>query len=110
MTDSARAPEPASLVVAGVASGYGGAPVLRGVSLTAAAGTITAILGANGAGKTTLLRTIDGAIKPSRGQILLARADVSGRRPADVTRAGIAHVPEGPGVITELTVAENLAL
>ncbi len=110
MTDSARAPEPASLVVAGVASGYGGAPVLRGVSLTAAAGTITAILGANGAGKTTLLRTIDGSIKPSRGQILLAGADVSGRRPEDVTRAGIAHVPEGQGVITELTVAENLAL
>src|SRR5258708_10788556 len=102
MTDSARAPEPASLVVAGVASGYGGAPVLRGVSLTAAAGTITAILGANGAGKKTLLRTIHGAIKPSRGQLLLAGADVSRRRPEDVTMAGIVYLPHGQGGVAAI--------
>ncbi|HEX9034314.1 MAG TPA: ABC transporter ATP-binding protein [Streptosporangiaceae bacterium] len=100
----------ASLVVDDVAAGYGGVPVLRGVSVTAQAGTITAILGANGAGKTTLLRTIDGSIRPATGQILLAGTNVAGRRPEDVTRAGVAHVPEGQGVITELTVAENLAL
>jgi len=102
--------EAAGLVIDDVAAGYGGADVLRGVSVTAAAGTITAILGANGAGKTTLLRTVDGSIRPRRGRILLAGADVAGRRPEDVTRAGIAHVPEGQGVITELTVGENLAL
>jgi branched-chain amino acid transport system ATP-binding protein len=100
----------ASLVIDDVAAGYDGVPVLRGVSVTATAGTITAILGANGAGKTTLLRTIDGSISPTRGQILLAGTNVAGRRPEDVARAGIAHVPEGQGVITELTVAENLAL
>ena len=102
--------EPASLASTTSRRLRCGAPVLRGVSITAAAGTITAVLGANGAGKTTLLRTIDGSIRPSQGRILLDGADVAGRRPEDVTRAGIAHVPEGQGVITELTVAENLQL
>jgi branched-chain amino acid transport system ATP-binding protein len=99
-----------ALVIDDVVAGYGAAAVLRGVSVTAAAGTITAILGANGAGKTTLLRTIDGSIKPSRGRIAMDGTDLAARRPEEVARAGIAHVPEGQGVITELTVAENLQL
>jgi branched-chain amino acid transport system ATP-binding protein len=102
--------ESAGLVIDDVVAGYADADVLHGVSVTAAAGTITAILGANGAGKTTLLRTIDGSIKPSRGQIRLGGTDLAGRPPEEVARAGISHVPEGQGVITELTVAENLAL
>src|SRR6185437_6285452 len=101
---------PASLEVREVSAGYGGAPVLRSVSITAPAGTITAVLGANGAGKTTLLRAIDGSIKPSGGQIRLDGTDLAGAPPENVSRAGIAHVPEGQGVITELTVAENLQL
>jgi branched-chain amino acid transport system ATP-binding protein len=103
----------ATLEVRGVSAGYGGsrgAAVLRGVSVTAVAGTITAVLGANGAGKTTLLRAIDGSLRISAGQIRLDGADLTGRRPEDVSRAGVAHVPEGQGVITELTVAENLRL
>jgi branched-chain amino acid transport system ATP-binding protein len=98
------------LVIDGVVAGYGAAPVLHDVSITAAEGTITAILGANGAGKTTLLRTVDGSIKPSRGRIMLNGRDLAGQLPEDVARAGIGHVPEGRGVITELTVAENLQL
>jgi len=101
---------PASLEVRELSAGYGAVPVLRSVSITAPAGTITAVLGANGAGKTTLLRAIDGSIRPSQGQIKLDGTDLAGRRPEDVTRAGVAHVPEGQGVITELTVAENLQL
>ena len=93
-----------------VVAGYGSVRVLRGVSVTAPAGTITAILGANGAGKTTLLRAINGSVKPSRGRILLSGTNLAGWRPEDVARAGIAHVPEGQGVITELTVSENLQL
>ncbi len=102
--------DPATLEVREVCAGYGAVPVLRSVTITAQAGTITAVLGANGAGKTTLLRVIDGSLKPSQGQICLEGANLAGRRPEDVTRAGIAHVPEGRGVITELTVAENLQL
>src|SRR6202050_4622996 len=100
----------ATLAVLGVTAGYGGAPVLRDVSVTAAAGTITAVLGANGAGKTTLLRAIDGSLKLSGGQIRLDDTNLSGRRPEEVSRTGVAHVPEGQGVITGLTGAENLPL
>ena len=101
---------PASLEVRDLSAGYGAVPVLRSVSITAPAGTITAVLGANGAGKTTLLRAIDGTVKPSEGRVKLDGTDLTGRRPEEVTRAGVAHVPEGQGVITELTVAENLQL
>jgi branched-chain amino acid transport system ATP-binding protein len=101
---------PATLEVREVSAGYGAAPVLRSVSITAQAGTITAVLGANGAGKTTLRRSIDGSVKPTQGQIWMDDVNLAGRRPEDVSRAGVAHVPEGRGVITELTVAENLQL
>jgi branched-chain amino acid transport system ATP-binding protein len=83
-------------------------PVLDGVSVSAMPGTITAVLGANGAGKTTLLRTISGLVRPRRGRVLVAGTDLARRHPENIARAGIAHVPEGQGVITELTVEENL--
>jgi branched-chain amino acid transport system ATP-binding protein len=98
----------ASLAVEGLVAGYGGVIALDGVSVTAGAGAITAVLGANGAGKTTLLRAVSGLIKPRRGRVLLGGADVAGRSPEQIVRAGIAHVPEGQGVIPELTVEENL--
>jgi branched-chain amino acid transport system ATP-binding protein len=104
------ATEAAALAIEDITAGYGAVRVLHGVSVTAAPGTITAILGANGAGKTTLLRAVDGSVRPSRGRVLLDGTDLAGRRPEEVARAGIAHVPEGQGVITELTVAENLQL
>ncbi|MBO0788297.1 MAG: ABC transporter ATP-binding protein, partial [Actinobacteria bacterium] len=79
-------------------------------SLTVAPATITAVLGANGAGKTTLLGAVSGLVRPRQGRILLDGTDLTRRRPEEVTRAGVAHVPEGQGVITELTVEENLRL
>jgi branched-chain amino acid transport system ATP-binding protein len=102
--------EAASLATEDIVAGYGGAPVLHGISVLAAAGTITAVLGANGAGKTTLLRTIGGIVRPSAGRVLLGELNLARRLPEDVARAGVAHVPEGQGVITELTVEENLRL
>jgi branched-chain amino acid transport system ATP-binding protein len=100
----------ASLAVEGLVAGYGGVTVLDGVTVTADAAGITAVLGANGAGKTTLLRAVSGMIKARRGRILLADHDVAGRSPEQIVRAGIAHVPEGQGVIPELTVEENLRI
>jgi len=100
----------ASLEVEGLVAGYAGVTALHDVTVTAGAGAITAVLGANGAGKTTLLRAISGMIKPRRGRVLLGGADVAGRSPEQVVRAGIAHVPEGQGVIAELTVEENLRI
>jgi branched-chain amino acid transport system ATP-binding protein len=89
---------------------YGPVHALTGVSLSAARGSITAVLGANGAGKTTLLRAITGLVKPQAGRVVLDGKDITGRAPEEVVRRGLAHVPEGRGVITELTVDENLRL
>ena len=100
--------DPAALAVEDVVAGYGGVPVLDGVCLSARPGTITAVLGANGAGKTTLLRAISGFVRPRRGRVLVAGSDMARRHPEDIARAGVAHVPEGQGVISELTVEENL--
>jgi branched-chain amino acid transport system ATP-binding protein len=97
-----------ALAVEDLVAGYSAAPVLDGVSVAAAPGTITAVLGANGAGKTTLLRAISGLVRPRAGQVRLDGAAITARSPEDIARAGIAHVPEGQGVITELTIEENL--
>ncbi len=97
-----------ALAVDGLVAGYGGVIALDGVSISAGTAAITAVLGANGAGKTTLLRAVSGMIKPRRGRVLLGGANLAGRSPEQIVRAGIAHVPEGQGVIPELTVEENL--
>jgi branched-chain amino acid transport system ATP-binding protein len=99
-----------SLEVRGLTTSYGAVTALDGVDLVAEPGQITAVLGANGAGKTTLLRTISGLVRPSAGQVLLDGADLTRAPAEEIARAGIAHVPEGRGVITELTVEENLRL
>ena len=97
-----------ALAVEELTAGYGGVIALNGVSISAGTSAITAVLGANGAGKTTLLRAVSGMLRPRAGRILLAGADLAGRSPEQMVRAGIAHVPEGQGVIPELTVEENL--
>jgi len=97
-----------ALAVEELTAGYGGVIALNGVSISAGTSAITAVLGANGAGKTTLLRTVSGMLRPRAGRILLGGADLAGRSPEQMVRAGIAHVPEGQGVIPELTVEENL--
>jgi branched-chain amino acid transport system ATP-binding protein len=102
--------EPAALAVEDVVAGYGGVLVLQSVSITVRPATITAVLGANGAGKTTLLRAISGVIRPRRGRVLVGGQNLTGRSAEDMARSGVAHVPEGQGVIAELTVQENLRL
>ena len=97
-----------ALAVEELTAGYGGVIALNGVSIAAGTSAITAVLGANGAGKTTLLRAVSGMLRPRAGRILLGGADLAGRSPEQMVRAGIAHVPEGQGVIPELTVEENL--
>ena len=98
------------LRVRGLTAGYGGAAVLHEVDLDVAHGAITAVLGANGAGKTTLLRTISGLIRPSAGQIVFDGADLRKVPVERLVHLGLAHVPEGRGVVAELTVDENLRL
>jgi branched-chain amino acid transport system ATP-binding protein len=94
----------------GVTIRYGAVRALDQVALAAVPGAITAVLGANGAGKTTLLRAVSGLVRPTSGIISYHGRKISDRRVEDITRLGIAHVPEGRGVVTELTVEENLRL
>jgi branched-chain amino acid transport system ATP-binding protein len=98
----------AILEVEGLTSTYGPVRALDAVSLRAEAGKITAVLGANGAGKTTLLRTISGLVRPVAGRVLLDGEDITKAPVEAMVSKGMSHVPEGRGVIAELTVDENL--
>jgi branched-chain amino acid transport system ATP-binding protein len=98
------------LTVDGLITDYGPVRAVNGVSLEVAAGTVTSVLGANGAGKTSLLRTICGLVRPTEGRVTLDGRDITRVSVEEIVRRGMAHVPEGRGVITELTVEENLRL
>ena len=86
---------------------YGSVQVLHDISFAVEEGAIVSILGANGAGKTTLLRAISGLVKV-RGTIQLGGRRMDGHKPFATARAGVAHVPEGRGTFTGMTVEENL--
>jgi branched-chain amino acid transport system ATP-binding protein len=88
---------------------YGPVQALHGVSLTVGEGEAVAVLGANGAGKTTTLRAVSGTVRRS-GRIVFAGRNIDRRAPEAVARTGIAHVPEGRGTLTELSVRENLRI
>ena len=89
---------------------YGPVTALDGVSISVPAGKVTAVLGANGAGKTTLLRTVSGLVRSKAGTVVLDGKDITRVPVEEMVRRGMAHVPEGRGVIAELTVEENLRL
>lgn len=90
-----------------VTASYGPVQVLEGVSLSVPEGGAVGILGANGAGKTTTLRAITGVVRTG-GRITFDGKDIRGKRPDQVAALGIAHVPEGRGTLSDLTVRENL--
>ncbi len=96
------------LEVKNVVLHYGAALALRDVSLTAAVGEVTCLLGRNGVGKTSLLRAITGAHPVSQGQILWEGTDITRMPTYDRARRGIASVPQGRDIFPLLTVRENL--
>jgi len=98
------------LEIEGLSAHYGLVRALSNVNLKVEEGSITAILGANGAGKTTLLRVISGLVRASEGRITAFGEDITTTPTDRIARSGVAHVPEGGGVIPELTVEENLRL
>jgi branched-chain amino acid transport system ATP-binding protein len=98
------------LEISGLTSRYGAVRALDGVDLSIPEGSLTAVLGANGAGKTTLLRTITGLVRCATGAVRFKGKDITRMPVENVVRTGLAHVPEGRGVIAELTVEENLRL
>jgi len=87
---------------------YGAVKVLHGIALEVGAGELVAVLGANGAGKTTTLRAVSGTVRRT-GDVIFDGHKLP-RRPDAAARAGIAHVPEGRGTFSELSVWENLRL
>ena len=97
------------LEVSGLNAAYGAIRVLHDVSFSLAAGHITAILGANGAGKTTTLRSLCQTVRTS-GSIVFDGQQVVGKATENVVRMGVAHVPDGRGTFTALSVEENLRL
>ena len=98
------------LVLEDLTTDYGPVRAVDHVSLRVPPGSVTAVLGANGAGKTSLLRTISGLVRPSAGRVTFEDQVITSLPVERIVRRGISHVPEGRGVITELTVQENLRL
>jgi branched-chain amino acid transport system ATP-binding protein len=98
------------LQVAGLRSGYAEGTVLHGVDLAVARGRILALLGRNGVGKSTLVMTVMGLVRPTGGTVRLDGAELAGRRPDEIARAGIAVVPQGRRIWPTLTVQEHLDL
>ena len=97
------------LEVRGLAAFYGATQALFGIDFDLEEGGITALLGANGAGKTTTLRALCQAVK-TRGNVRFAGSPIEGRATEDIVRLGVAHVPDGRGTFTALSVEENLRL
>ena len=85
-------------------------PILRGVSLVAKRGQLTAIIGPNGAGKSTLIKAVAGLLQVSEGSVTLDGADITGLSPDRMTRSGIAYVPQTDNVFRTLTIQQNLEL
>jgi branched-chain amino acid transport system ATP-binding protein len=98
------------LVVKDLVAGYDGTSVLRGVSLTVAAGSIVAVLGANGVGKTTLNKVLSGVVRPERGEVTFDGRRIDRASPAEIVATGLVHVPEGRRLFPDLSVRENLEL
>ncbi len=98
------------LEVKNLVTSFGSVVALDGVSFTAQESKITTVIGANGAGKSTLLRTISGLEHATSGSITWSGKSVIGMRAEDIVRGGIAHVPEGHAVISELSVEENISM
>jgi branched-chain amino acid transport system ATP-binding protein len=99
----------ALLELENVEARYGPIRALHGVSLIVEEGQAVSLLGANGAGKTTTLRSISGTVR-ANGDIAFASKRITGKQPESIARLGIAHVPEGRGIYSELTVWENVLL
>ena len=90
--------------------GYGAIRALRGISLEVNEGEVVALIGANGAGKSTLLRTISGVLKPTSGDVLFEGHSLRGMAEDKIVRLGILQVQEGRGILTRMTVQENLEM
>jgi len=100
----------AELEITGLQSGYGEVQILWGADLKLELGRLTALVGGNGSGKTTLLRTVMGAIRPWKGRVLFQGEDITGMPPYQKAELGLALIPEGRQLFTDMSVFENLEM
>ena len=98
------------LALQGLQVSYGGIRAVKGIDLEVAPGELVCLIGANGAGKTTTLRAITGLVRAAAGRVVYDGADIAGLRVHEIARRGLALVPEGRGVFSQLTIEENLAM
>src|SRR5262245_1621133 len=99
------------LVASGIVAGYGAQDeILKGVDLTVGAGEIVAIIGPNGAGKSTLLKVIAGLLGPKLGSVRLAGCDITNLPAREISRMGLAYVPQEMNVFPTMSVGENLEI
>ena len=105
-----RPPVPALLDVRDLSVSYGPSLALTGVDLVVPHGALVGVLGPNGAGKSTLLKAIAGSVRPSAGQILFDGQRIDHLPANAVARRGVCLIPEGRGILPNLTVADNLKL
>jgi branched-chain amino acid transport system ATP-binding protein len=103
-------PDEPYLTVKDLTAGYGGPPIIEGITLEAKPGAITAIVGPNGAGKSTLMKAIAGVVRPSAGEIRVCGTTTTGLTANKLVAQGMAYVPQVANVFPSLTVAENLEM
>ncbi len=94
----------------GITAGYGGDPVIRGITVDVAPGQIVSLVGPNGSGKSTLLKSLVGIVRVSSGAVLVGERDVTNQPPEEIARAGVGYVPQVDDVFGPLTVKENLEM
>ncbi len=93
-----------------VVAGYGEVPILKGITVTAHAGRVLAVVGPNGAGKSTLLRALLGLLQVRHGRIFLGERDITNKPLEELSRAGVGYVPQIDDVFDSLRVSENLSM
>ena len=89
---------------------YGMIQAIKGISFEVNQGEVIALIGANGAGKTTTLHTITGLLSPKKGSVMFEGTDITKIPAHKIVSMGMAHVPEGRRVFSQLTVYQNLKL
>jgi ABC-type branched-subunit amino acid transport system ATPase component len=91
-------------------AGYGGSPVIHGISLAVTPGEVVSVVGPNGSGKSTLLKAIVGVVETLSGRVLIGETEVTGWRSDEIARIGVGYVPQVDDVFAPLSVRENLEM
>jgi ABC-type branched-subunit amino acid transport system ATPase component len=99
-----------SLAARDVTAGYGGDPVIRDISVSAAPGEVVSLVGPNGSGKSTLLKSLVGIVRISSGTVRVGDQDITNQPPEEIARAAVGYVPQVDDVFGSLTVKENLEM